>query len=253
MTRDCRGNLAEGWSYLISYYLPMIRRLLAHYYPGRDQALLAGVMKRLHDPTLPLYGADAPITDREWVAALRLQVIDGVEGTDAPASDLDLETLTAAFEEFTATERQFLWLSTMAYSLEETALMMNLEASTIGKARERAEEALRGKLDSWKRGLLTTNGHGLCNLARAARGEKCLLSKAYIDMLDGRITWAQKRDYEFHMVRCWHCVDVCCRIRESDHVVKVSKPLTPEEAAPFRAQLGLPEVKPKKGFFKFLS
>src|ERR1035437_5034213 len=46
MVRDCRANLPEGWTHFISYYVPVIRKALAHYAPERagDAALLDHIL-----------------------------------------------------------------------------------------------------------------------------------------------------------------------------------------------------------------
>lgn len=254
MARDCRADLPVSWSYLITAYIPVLRVLLDHYYPARAsyRELIERVLRKLRDPKLPLY--EQVTTEREWVARLRQELLRLVEIDKASGEadiPLDLEILTTALEPFTVVERQMVWFETVRYTPEQTAHMMNLDASSIDKARARAEEALRGQLDRWHRGLLAENGLALGQLAEAARGESCLPPKAYLDTLDGRITWQRKKDYDFHMMQCWHCIDASCRIREVDHVLRFSKSLTAEQAKPFRDLLGLPEEKKSllKGLF----
>ncbi|MCC6362810.1 MAG: hypothetical protein IT165_04760 [Bryobacterales bacterium] len=248
MIRDCRANRPEGWSYLVTTYVPVIRRLLAHYYANRwaDAELIHRVLKALRNPQSPLFAAPGAGTEREFVAMLRQEVLRLVEA-DQPSGkaevDLDLETLSSALEPFTVTEKQLVWFESMAYNAEATALLMNLEVSTVQKARDRAEEALRGALDRWRRGLMGDNGLALGRLALAGRTADCLSSKAYLEIIDGRITWARKKDYDFHVVRCWHCVDFFCRIRESDFALRQTRPLTAEEARPLCELLGLPAEK----------
>jgi hypothetical protein len=43
MIRDCRENRAEGWRYFITTYVPVVRKLIAHY-AGADEAALARVL-----------------------------------------------------------------------------------------------------------------------------------------------------------------------------------------------------------------
>lgn len=248
MIRDCRADRPEGWSYLVTTYVPVIRRFLAHYYANRwaDADLIHRVLKALRHPQSVLFQAPGPVTEREFVAMLRQEVLRLVEAdqeSGKPEVELDLETLTAALEPFTVTEKQLVWMESMAYSAEATALLMNLEVSTVRKARDRAEDALRGALDCWRRGLMAENGLALGRLATAARTPDCLAAKAYLEIIDGRITWARKKDYDFHMAKCWHCVDSFCRIRESDFALRECKPLTADEARPLRELLGLPEEK----------
>lgn len=245
MVRDCRGNRNEGWAYLITNYVPVIRRLLAQHYDGRA-GLVERLLGQLKDPQSSLWAAPGHPEERIFVAALRQELLRLVE-SDSPAMppsvELDLETLTQALAGFTVVDRQYVWLESMGYNTAVTAEMMNLDASSIDAARQRANEALRGVLDRWKLGLIAENGLLLGRLATAAKGEHCLDAKAFLDTLDGRITWSSKRDYEHHLTECWHCIDHFCRIREADFVLNKSKPLDDEQAAPFRTLLGLPEVK----------
>ncbi|HUQ92148.1 MAG TPA: hypothetical protein VM120_10750 [Bryobacteraceae bacterium] len=249
MIHDCRANKTEGWSYLITSYVPAIRNLLAHYYAGRanDLQLIDRVLKALRNPDSALYVAPGPATERDFVAMLRQEVVRVVEKDKAsvpPEVPLDLEILTTALEPFTVTEKQFVWLEGMAYSTEATAKLMNLEPGTIQKVRDRAEDALRSHLDHWKRGSVADNGLLLGRLATAAETKDCLPGKAYLDAIDGRITWSRKKDYDYHLSKCWFCIDHFCRMREADFSLQKAKPMTAEESKPFRILLGLGEEKP---------
>lgn len=257
MIRDCRGNNPEGWRYLVTHYVPVIRYLLAQYYDARsaDTKLIERVLRKLRDAGSPLFAAPGPGTEREFVAALRQKVLETVELDKASAKadlPLDLETMTTALEPLTATEKQMLWFQSMAYTPESTAKLMNLEPSTIQKVRERSDELLRGNMDRWKQGLIAANGLALGLDAAAASTKDCLPAKAYLDTIDGRITWSRKQDYEFHVARCWHCVDHFSRIREADFALRVSKPLKDEESVPFFELLGVTEEKKKVPVWKKL-
>jgi len=246
MIEDCRADKPEGWSYLIRSYIPAIRIFLSHYYSGRaaDTQLIERVLKGLKNPSSGLWKGAG--TEREFVAQFRQEVLRIVEldkSSVEPAVALDLEVLSEALEPFTATERQFVWFQTMSFDAAATAKLMNLEPATVQAARDRADEALRSKLDRWSRGIIAENGLLLGKLAVAAKTDKCLPAKAYLDTLDGRITWARKKDYESHMTQCWFCVDHCCRIRESDFALRTIKPLSEQDAEPFRTLLKLPAEK----------
>lgn len=250
MIRDCRENKPEGWRYLITRYVPVMRRLLAQYYDARSQdtKLLERVLLKLRDADSPLFAAPGPGTEREFVAALRQKFLETVELDKASAGaeiPLDLEVMTKALEPLTATEKQMLWFQGMTYGYDATAKMMNLEPSSIQRVRERADELLRQNMDQWKPGLVASNGIVLGREAAAAGTNDCLPAKAYLDTIDGRITWSRKQDYEFHVAKCWHCVDHFARIREADFSLRVTKPLAAEEAAPWFALLSVPAEKKK--------
>lgn len=241
MIYDCRAGKPEGWRYLITYYVPVVRWLLAHYYHDRasDLTLIERVLLVLKRPSHPLYTA-SHVTERQFVAALRQEVVAAVEAdraSTAPEVDLDLDILTRAFEPLTAMERQFIWLESMGWSHADSARMINIEASTVEAARTRADELLRQNLDRWQKGLIGRNGLGLGRLAVAAKGERCMEPRMFLDAIDGRITWSRKKDLEFHLLSCWHCVDHFCRIREADFALRETKPLTDAESEPLRKLL----------------
>ncbi len=255
MIRDCRENKPEGWRYLVTRYVPVMRYLLGQYYGARsgDPKLLERVLMKLRDPGSALFAAPGPGTEREFVADLRQHFLAAVESDQAsgrPEIPLDLEVMTAALEPLTATERQMLWLQGMTYTHAAAAKLMNLEPSTVQKLRERSDELLRQKMDQWKPGLVASNGLALGAEAALAGGKDCLPAKAFLDTIDGRITWSRKQDYESHLAQCWHCVDRFSRIREGDFALRETKALSPEECAPWFELLGVPEERKEKPIWR---
>lgn len=251
MIFDCRAGKPEGWRYLITNYVPVIRWMLAHYYADRasDTKLIERVLLVLKQPTHPLYSASY-VTERQFIAALRSEVLAAVESERATGQaevELDLELLSKAFEPLTAMERQFIWLDGMGWGHEDAARMINIEASTVEAARSRADELLRQNLDRWQKGLVGRNGLRLGGLVQGIKGERCMEPRMFLDAIDGRITWSRKKDLEFHLVSCWYCVDHFCCIREADFALRETKPLTEQEAAPFRTLLSVPAEGKKKG------
>jgi hypothetical protein len=49
MIRDCRENRAEGWRYFIRNYVPVLRKLIAHY-KGSGEAALERVLLGVRNP-----------------------------------------------------------------------------------------------------------------------------------------------------------------------------------------------------------
>src|SRR5262249_18552867 len=193
-------------------------------------------------PGAELFREGGPATERDFIVELRQIVLNSL---DTPTAEIaiDLETLSEAVPEFTVIERQIVWLEAIGYDNPTTAKMMNVDAETVESGRNRAEEALRTKMDRWRRGMIRENGRALTQLAEAAATPECLPSSAFIDAIDGRITWMSKKDYEFHMMKCWRCVDHFCRIREADDVVRREKPLEAAQAAPLLERFGIPQEK----------
>jgi hypothetical protein len=239
MVRDCRGRRPEGWTHLVSHYVPVIRKVLAHYAPERagDAALLDHILMTVSKPESFLYQSTAPPEERWFVAQLR-QLIFGELAAPVAEIPIDLETLTAALGPLTMTEKQATWFETMGYSPAQAGPMLRVSAETVEKVRDRAAELIRGKVDSWRRTLLAENGAALGREAAAAGGEDCLPTKAFLDVVDGRTTWRDRETMDRHLLTCWHCVDHFCRMLEVVHLLHGSQPLSDAESEPFLASLG---------------
>ena len=102
MARDCRADRPEGWSYFLSNYVPVVRKLVAHY-GSDDSALLNRVLMGIRNPESRLFQTLEPVPERWFLADLRQKVLAEL---DSPASDveLDLDTVAAALEPLTMVE-----------------------------------------------------------------------------------------------------------------------------------------------------
>ncbi|SPE34944.1 conserved hypothetical protein [Candidatus Sulfopaludibacter sp. SbA3] len=240
MVQDCRANKPEGWSYFISNYVPLIRKLLAHY---GDSAALERVLVAIHKPESSIFQSLEPAPERWFIAELRQKVLAETP-LPAPEFALDLETAAAAFEPLTLVEKQAVWIQTMHYDAAETGAMMRMAPKTVEKIRERSEELLRGKVDAWRRNLLAENGRHLGQAAATSGGKDCLPAKVFLDILDGRTTWRGRETMEQHVLRCWHCIDHFSRMVEVVELIRGVQPLSAGEAAHFRELLGIELAKP---------
>ncbi|MCX6631159.1 MAG: hypothetical protein NTW28_26405 [Candidatus Solibacter sp.] len=240
MVRDCRADLPEGWTHFISHYVPVIRKTLAHYAPQRagDSALLDHILLAIRQPgSFILQSTEQP--EERWFVAQVRQLIAAELVAPAPEIPIGLETLTAALEPFTMTEKQAAWFETMHYSPAEAGPMLRVSPETVEKVRDRAAELIRGKVDSWRRTLLAENGGALGREAAAAAAQDCLPTKAFLDVVDGRTAWPNREMMDRHLRACWHCVDHFCRMLEVVHLLRGSQPLSEAESQPFRALLGV--------------
>ncbi|MFN3324011.1 MAG: hypothetical protein ACK5AZ_10990 [Bryobacteraceae bacterium] len=246
MIADCRANKREGWVYFVTHYLPLCGTLIEHYYPDRsaDAELLGRVLRALRDPKSSLFGT--PESEREFCSRLRQFVLAAVEddkASTAPEISLDFETLTEALAPLTAMERQAVWLEAMGYHPEHAGSLLNMDAATAGGIREKAADLLRGKMDQWNINVMQQNGFLLRQAVKGLETEQCFPSRTFLDLLDGRMTWADRQDVDRHMVGCWYCVDHLCRMREIDAILRDSRPLRAGEAEPYLKLLGLPAGK----------
>ncbi|HUI81579.1 MAG TPA: hypothetical protein VLY24_26825 [Bryobacteraceae bacterium] len=249
MIRDCREGRAEGWRFFASNYVPVIRRIVAHYGPERSEdRSIEELVEKLRHPESSLFQSHDPAPERWFVAELRQQVLALLDGVPAPGeleAVLDLALLSDAMAPLTVVEKQAVWFETMRYESKETATLLRMEPRTVEKIRGRAAEILREKLDTWRITLLADNGRTLGRLAAAARTSTCPAAKAFLNVLDGRSTWTQREDLEGHVSGCWHCIDHSCRMAEVVELVRGVEPLPEEKAAKFHAALGIPAPKKK--------
>ena len=245
MVTDCRANRPEGWTHFITNYVPVIRKALAHYVPGKeaDPMLLERILLAVRKPESFVFQATEPPEERWFVSQLR-QIVMAELHSPAAEIALDLEQVAAALEPFTMTEKQAAWLETMRYAPEDAGPMLRVSAETVEKVRVRAAELIRGKVDAWRRTLLAENGPALGREAAVAQGADCLPGKAFLDVIDGRTAWRGREMMDQHLRGCLHCVDHFCRLLEVVYLLRGSQPLTAEEAEPLLRRLGIEAPKP---------
>jgi hypothetical protein len=248
MIRDCRAAKPEGWRYFIANYVPVMRKLLAHYDPalanGPDAAgFIVRLLVAQRQPGSNLFQSLDPAPERWFVARLRQNLVAELSpGT--PEIEIDLETAAAAFGPLTMTEKLAAWIETMRYNSAETGAMLRMAPQTVEKIRDRAAELLRGQVDAWRRTLLAENGNRLGLAAAALSGKDCLPPKVFLDVLDGRATWRGREQMEFHVAGCWHCIDHFARMAEVIELLRGIVPLEESEAAPFTQLLGVEKTRP---------
>jgi len=250
MMRDCRADRAEGWRYFIFNYVPIVRKLLAHYFPGRaeSQASIYGLLAAIRKPESSLFDSLEPAPERWFVAELRQTIVAAMEAehpSAEPEIGIGLEALGAALEPLTLTEKQAVWLETMRYGPAETGAMLRMAPETVGNIREKGGALVRGRVDTWRASVLVDNGHILGPAAAATGTKDCPDSKVFLDILDGRATWRMRDQVERHASQCWRCIDHFCRMAEVVHLLSGSQPLSEAEAAPVGRLLGIGvETKP---------
>src|ERR1700722_16245119 len=156
MARDCRADKPEGWTHFIANYVPLIRKFLAHYGGGPIEP----VLKALRDPQSSMFQSLEPAPERWFLGELRQKVLAEIAVAPAQIS-LDLETVAEALAPLTVVEKLATWLQTMQYDPKDSGAILRMSPETVANIRERAEELLRGKVDSWRRNLLADNGRAL--------------------------------------------------------------------------------------------
>ncbi len=245
LMRDCQTGRPEGWSHFVAQYVPVIRKLVARYFPEQsaDGTVVGRVLAALHRPESNLFQSLDPSPERWFVAELRQRVLAAVEDSQAqPAQvpEIDLEILGTALAPLTVVEKQAAWLETMRYTPAEAGVLLRMDPRTVEKIRDKAAERIRGSVDTWRQTVLSDNGRPLGRAAVAARTESCLPAKAFLDVLDGRSTWRGREEMEGHVSSCWHCIDYFCRLAEVVELLRGLTPLSEEAAQPYYTLLGIP-------------
>jgi len=241
MVRDCRADKPEGWRYFLANYVPVIRKLLAHYASGPAPAIET-VLAGLRQSESSLFASLDPSPERWFVGELRQKVAAALPLPEA-AAPLDLATVAKALEPLTLVEKQAAWMESMGYTPADTGVMLRMAPTTVEKIRARAAELLRAQVDTWSRTMLAENGPGLGRAAGAAHTPECPPSKTFLDMLDGRSTWRTREENERHVTGCWHCIDHFCRMAEVVQMLRGLQPLPEADVQALAKSLGIREEK----------
>ncbi len=237
MIRDCKEDRAEGWRYFIAHYVPVIRRLAAHYAKG-DVGLPERILQTFRQPQSSFFAAMEPAPETWFVAELRQMLVSQID-PPAPPLGIGLEELAGALRPLTLLEKQTVWMETMGYGAAETGAMLRSSPATVEKMRARAAELLRAALPAWSSTILADNGLALGREAAASRGADCLSAKVFLEVIEGRATWRGREDCERHTGACWHCIDHFCRIAETVDLLRGRRPLVDGEAARYQRLLGV--------------
>jgi len=247
MARDCRADKPEGWTYFISHYVPVIRKLLEHY--RANEPTVEQVLKTLRQPESSLFQSLEPAPERWLAAELRQLVVEQIRRPQAEIP-VDLETVSVALEPLTVVEKQVAWLETMDYDAARTGAMMRMAPATVEKIRSRAAELIRSKSDVWRATILGDNGYNLGRAAAAAGTKECYPVRDFLDVIDGRTTWPHRERMTGHVTACWHCVDHFCRMVEVVDLLRGIKLLSEAESEPYRGALGIAAGKQSKPWMR---
>jgi hypothetical protein len=223
MMQDCRADKAEGWSYFLIHYIPVIQTLITRYFPerGHDTQLLDRVLVSLRNTNSSLFHSLDPAPERHFVAELRQRVVAELA---AECAAIGIEALTA-LEPLTTTAKQVVWLQTMHYGKHDIGTMLRMSPATVEKISAQAAE-------------LASNPR-LCTSVSQFKSEQCVSAKALLDVIDGRSTWSTRDELERHIQSCWYCIDHFCRLREVCFLLSRATPLSEQEAERFKSMLGL--------------
>jgi len=243
MVADCKSGKAEGYAFLVRQIVPALRLLVKHY--GGDEASLRALIVSLR-----AMEDLEPVGEREFVARVRPRVLECCRFRPGEAQSLDPAVFEEALEELTFLERQLVWCETMGCDSAESARRLRVSPETAVRAREKALELLRGKMDAWNRSVITDNAGTLVGHARRTPPAEPIPFRRYLDFIDGRLTWQNREEVERLVSASWYEVDQLCVVREADDAVQGARPLEADEAAGYLDLLGVKP--PRRSFWKRL-
>ena len=249
MIRDCAAGKPEGWRYFISNYVPVIRKLTAHYDPSADTGRVVGrILNATCRPAAPLFDSLDPSPERWFVARLRQTMMSEMEPAAPPEMPLSLETVGDALAPLSITQKLAVWMETMRYDAAQTGAMLRMAPATVEKTRDHGADLLRRKVENWRRTILAENGFPLQKTAGQMGSKDCLPPRVFLDVLDGRATWQGREEMERHAGDCWHCVDNFARMAEVIELLRGIRPIDDAETAAWLESIGVHDV--RSGFWR---
>ena len=228
---DCRAGRPEGWRYFVGHVLPACLSIVRHYQPnGNDPESVERLLLSLRDdPSSPIV-AGKPMSERELLFGLREFLLAG-RGSDEQSAEAEAQTFTKALEPLTLTEKQIVWLTVLGYDPDRVAGLM-------GVTRERTEAVLSRAAELLGAPSMRLAPGSRIAVVTSRDGEPQPL-RAYLDVIDGRVTWADRQDVEKKAVSSWFEIDRFCRVREADAALREASPLDEEQVERLLGSLGV--------------
>ncbi len=241
MIDDCRRGRPPGWTHLVTNFVPAFARLLEHYRPGATgNDFWARFLAALRDdPNSPLASVQA-VSEREFVFEMR-DFLLAFAGVEPAGGEVDWPAFQEALAPLTAVEKQVVWLETMDYDTAAAAALVRVSEETGAQTRRRAAGLLHEHLPGFS---IADHAPALRHMASTAE-DKPIAVRQLLRALDGQMKWSERQDLDAHLAGSWHDIDRFCRVREADAAVRDTNPLSPEQAAPILASMGVkPAAKP---------
>jgi hypothetical protein len=237
MIADCRAGKDAGWEYLITNFVPAVRRLLRHYAPERDtdEEIKTYLTALRDDSDSPIRVLNAS-TGREFLFGLRDHLVRWASAQADVEDTVDIERFAAALAELTVVERQIAWYAVLGYDADAAGAIMRVSPSTSLLVIERAAALLADETPGIS---LQGQSAALQAAARSLELEKEVALSEYLHFIDGQLGWSSRKDVEMALERSWREVDRSCRIREADDATRDTEPLTVEEGAVLLSSIGM--------------
>lgn len=221
MLEGCQRRDARAWRVFVAGYLPLARHLLQQYFPslaGSLEGLLPGLFSGLLDDGGNFFRSFTGRAERELMAHFRRYVLDRARALAAlpppTAAPVSLEVLESALHQFSALQRQAVWLFLLAYAPERLAPILNMKEQTAAEIIQAAQEKLRAAMDRWSEDSLRSSGLALEDAVASRESKDCYPHLTFHRIVDGQITWQEREQVLNHLVACWLCVDRFCVLQE---------------------------------------
>jgi hypothetical protein len=243
IVEGCVAREAGAWREFVRRYLPLARHLLFHYAPeraGREGE--TAVFRAALQDDARFFRSFSGHTERELLVHFRAFVLEQTRrrgagnaaaqpsapeaaagGGAAHAPVITLETLRAALKDFTALQRQQVWMYMQGYSPEQTALLLgSLKPQTVSATLSLAQEKLREAMDAWSEDSLRASGPALAEEVTGMETKDCYPYLAFNRILDGQIAWRDREQTLGHMKECFRCVARFCEVQEMLYVQRTA-------------------------------
>ena len=253
MIEGCRRRDPRAWREFVTTYLPLARHFLPQYLPqlsGDVERLLPGVFAGMLEEDGHFFGSFTGRAEREFMVHFRRYMLDRgrtLAGLPAPtAPPVTLEVLEAALKEFSALQRQVVWLVMLGYSPDGVAPILNMKKETAAEITQTAQERLRAAMESWSQDSLSSSRPALVEAVSSRESQDCYPYLAFHRIIDGQISWRERELTLQHLAACFFCVD---RFSTFQEVVYFSRKSPPAPEAEIKAVLGalnLPAPEKKK-------
>lgn len=252
MIQDCLRRDAQAWREFVTRYLPLARHFLLHYFPGAAgdaDRMLAQIFGGTLDSEGHFFRSFNGRAERELMVHFRQFVIERAHALAPPpasAPPVSQEVLEAAFKDFSALQRQVVWLYTMGYPPEKLAPILNMKAETAAEITKAAQEKLRGAMDSWSEDSLRSSLRALVESVSVQESKDCYPYLTFHRIVDGQVTWQDRDQALAHLTRCFRCVDRFCVFQEVVYFSRKLPEATPAEIEAVLSSLNLPAPAKKK-------
>ncbi len=253
MVEACPRRDPQAWREFVTRYMPLARHFILQYFPSLSGGV-ENTLARIFGSTLEEEGhffrSFSGRAERELMVHFRQFVIERARALAAlpppTAAPVTLEVLETALKNFSALQRQVVWLFAMAYPREKVAPILNIKPETAAEIIGNAQQKLRQAMESWSEESLRSSCPALVAALSGQETKDCYPYLSFHRIVDGQVTWRDREQALAHLTRCFRCVDRFCTFQETVYYSRTLPAATPEQVEAVLGSLGLAPVGKKK-------